>query len=169
MKLLILYLITSTLNLTVSISTPSQTIIGLGLIIDQIKDVSLMQPSDIAYADAMEFVRFLNEHGFKVLSVHRSKLEGFFRGVNRAAFIRTDKGIIEVIFFSEPRGAEKIEVTGQNRAGRYIYTFRGQPDPKPGDIIDASRPVYFIKQGGWLIVIDDQKIDNALKEAFVRR
>ena len=166
MKLLLLYLITSNMSLSVSASASSQTIIATTLITNQTKDVSLMQPSDIAYADAMEFARFLNEHGFTVRSVHRSKLEGFFRGVNRAAFLRTDKGIVEVILFSEPGGAEKIQVIERNRAGRYIYSFLGQPDPKPGDVIDASRPVYFIKHRNWLIVIHDQKIDKALKQAF---
>ncbi|HEY3128169.1 MAG TPA: hypothetical protein VGL91_01810 [Acidobacteriota bacterium] len=125
-----------------------------------------MRPSDIAYADAMKFVQFLQEHEFTVRSVHRSKLESFFRGVEKAALIKTDKGILEVIFFSEPTGAERIRVSEQREASRYLYSFQGQPNPQPGDGMDSNRPRYFIMHLSWFIVTNDMELYTALKKAF---
>ncbi len=82
------------------------------------EDSSLMRSSDIAYTETMKFARLLNEHGLTVKSSHRSILNGFFRGLNKAAFLRTDKGVVEVIFFDEARGAEKVQVTEQRQSGR---------------------------------------------------
>src|SRR5215471_7915931 len=73
----------------------------------QSQDESLLQPSDRAYPDATEFSRFLNEHGISVTSIHRSKLENSFHGVNKATLFKTDKGILEVIFFPDSE-AEKV-------------------------------------------------------------
>ncbi|MBA3693699.1 MAG: hypothetical protein H0W77_09720 [Acidobacteria bacterium] len=83
--------------------------------IRQSEDVSLLRSTDVAYADATKFAQFLNEHNFKVQSIHASNLNGFFRGVKKAAFFKTDKGIIEVIFFSDATGAEKISVTERRK------------------------------------------------------
>ncbi len=134
----------------------------------QTKDSSLLRPADTAYADAIDFSRFLERHGFRVQSLHRSKFEGFFRGVNKAAFIRTDRGIIEVIFFDEAGGAGRINVTERREDGRYIYTFEGQPEPMPNDAIDSNRPVYFMKYKNQLMITDDRELAAGLKLAVER-
>lgn len=133
----------------------------------QSEDVSLLKPTDVAYADAMGFARFLDDRGIKVKSVHGSKLNGFFRGLRKAAFFRTDKGIVEIIFFPDPAGAERIEVTEQRKPGRYLYSFRGQPHPNPpGDIIDSNRPMYFLMHRNWFIVPDSKEFYDELKGAL---
>jgi len=137
--------------------------------VGQTKDWSLLRPNDSAYADAMKFSRFLQNNGFTVRSVHRSKLESFFDGVNKAAFIRTDEGIIEVIFFDDPNGAEQVRVSEERpEAGRYIYSFKGQPNPNLHDRIDSNRPMYFIMHKDHLIVTDDKELDAKVKEALKR-
>ena len=131
-------------------------------------DDSLLRPSHPAYADAMEFARFLNEHNIAVKSIHNSKLNGFFRGLPKAAFLRTDKGILEVIFFPD-NGAEKVSVTERRDNNRYIYSFRGQPHPNPPrDIYNSARPVYFIMHGGWFVVTYNEEASTAVKSAFSR-
>jgi hypothetical protein len=133
----------------------------------QSQDVSLLKPEHVAYADAMEFVRFLNDRGINVKSVHRSKLESFFRGVGKAAFFRTEKGIVEVIFFPDPMGAERVQVTEQRKAGRYLYSFEGQPQPNsPGDTFDSNRPMYFLMRRNWFITPDSKEFYEALKAAL---
>lgn len=134
----------------------------------QSKDGSILKPTDVAYAEAMEFAHFLNGKDIKVQSVHGSKLNGFFRGLEKAAFFRTDKGILEVIFFPEQTGAEKVRVTEQRLGGRYLYSFEGQPHPNPGDTFDASRPMYFLMQGTWFIVINNEELYDALKLALTQ-
>jgi hypothetical protein len=112
----------------------------------------------------MKFARFLEGQRLTVESVHRSKLESFFQGLNKAAFFKTKRGVIEVIFFPDANGAEKVQSTEQRNNGRYIYTFQGQPHPNPpGDTIDSARPIYFVMHGSWFIVTSEQEVANALK------
>ena len=75
---------------------------------------------------------------------------------------------MEVIFFPEPAGAERVRVTEQRLAGRYLYSFEGQPHPNPpGDRMDASRPMYFLMQRNWFIVVfDNEELYDALKLAL---
>lgn len=126
------------------------------------QDSSLLKPGDAAYTDALEFARFLTDKGINVKSMHRSKFESFFRGLDKAAFFRTDKGIVEVIFFPYRYGAEKVQVTERREAGRHIYSFKGQPNPGPGDKIDAGRPVYFIMHRNFFMIINDKELYDAL-------
>ncbi len=130
------------------------------------KDSSILKPADSSYVEAMEFAQFLNGQGIKVNSVHASKLNGFFRTLEKAAFLRTEKGVVEVVFFPEPLGAEKVKLTEHREKGRYVYTFEGQPSPEPGDGIDASRPMYFLMHGKWFIVTETEDLYNALKGAL---
>jgi hypothetical protein len=60
--------------------------------VSQSQDGSLLKPEHRAYMDAMEFARFLNQSGINVKSVHRSKLESFFPGIEKAAFFKTEQG-----------------------------------------------------------------------------
>jgi hypothetical protein len=132
----------------------------------QSEDSSLLRPSDIAYADATEFAQFLNQHDITVKSIHHSKLVSFFRGVKKAAFFKTDKGILEVIFFPD-NGAERVSPTERRENGLFIYSFRGQPQPNPpGDTINAARPMYFITHGSWFIITSDERTSNAVKSLF---
>ena len=134
-------------------------------------DASLLRSTDIAYTDAMQFSRFLTQHNIAVKSIHRSKLESFFRGVNKAVFFETDKGILEVIFFPD-NGAEKVSAMERrtpNDEGElnYMYSFCGQPHPNPpADMFIAARPMYFIKHGGWFIVTLNETTSNAVKSLF---
>ena len=114
----------------------------------------------------MEFARFLDDRGINVKSVHHSKLESFFQDIEKAAFFRTEKGVLEVIFFPEPRGAETVKVTEQREAGRYLYSFQGQPNPKADGGFDANRPMYFLMHRNWFIVLDSEELYDAVKSAL---
>jgi hypothetical protein len=135
----------------------------------QSEDVSLLRSSDVAYADATEFAQFLDKHNFKVQSIHASNLNGFFRGVEKAAYFKTEKGIVEVIFFSEATGAEKLTITEQRKDKRYIYSFEGLPRAgSHGDRLNSNHPIYFITHRNWFIVTSDEKLSNALKSALAK-
>ena len=135
---------------------------------NQSDDTSLMRSTDIAYEEAMKFAQLLREHGFTVRSVHRSKMEGFFKGLNKAAFIRTDKGVVEVIFFDDPAGAEKVQVLEQREDERYIYSFNGQPQPKRNDWFSSSHPVYFITHQNYLMLTSEKDLAASLKHTLAR-
>ena len=136
----------------------------------QVADSSPLKPTDVAYTEAMEFSRFLNGKGIVVKSIHGSKLNGFFQGLEKAAFFRTDKGALEVIFFPKPAGAAQVRVTEQRREGRYVYSFEGQPHPNPpADTFDASRRMYFLTHRDWFIVTYRKQLYDVLKRALAKR
>ena len=130
------------------------------------RDGSLMRPGDRSYEDAMEFACWLNEKGVKFLSLHRSKLEGLFPGIYKAAFFRTEKGVVEVIFLPDPRGAESVKVKEQRTEGRYLYSFSGDPNVELAGAVDSSRPMYFLMHRNWFIVPDKAELYQALKRAL---
>jgi hypothetical protein len=134
----------------------------------QNQDVSLLQPTDTAYDDATEFERFLKAQGLTVRSVHRSHLEGFFRGVDKAAFFRTDKGVVEVAFFPGPLDAEKVRIIyirGESAAVPHRYCIEGQPT-NPDGVIQAANPVYFTLHRSWYIVTSESELDAILKRGL---
>ena len=130
------------------------------------RDGSLMRPGDRSYEDAMEFACWLNEKGIKFLSLHRSKLDGMFPGLTKAAFFKTEKGVVEVIFFPDPRGAESVIVKEQRTRGRYLYSFSGYPNVELAGAFDSSRPMYFLMRRNWFIVPDKEELYQALKRAL---
>lgn len=130
------------------------------------RDGSVMKPGHPAYEDAMQFARVLNEKGIRVLSVHRSKLDGFFFGIQKAAFFKTEKGVVEVIFFPEPEGAEHVIVTERREATRYLYSFSGQPNATMINGFDSAGPMYFLMYGNWFIVLDSESLYHEVKRAL---
>jgi hypothetical protein len=130
---------------------------------EQRNDASLLKPSDSSYPAAMEFASFLNHQNINVRSVHRSKLESFFPNVT-AAFFRTDLGSVEVIFFPEPDGAERVQIEEQRNDGRFSYSYSIRRDPDSGPrIVEATAPQYYIRQKKWLIVTSNKTISDALQ------
>jgi hypothetical protein len=133
------------------------------------EDDALLKPSDPAYEDAVKFARVLDQAGVHVAKIFASKLNGFFRDVPRAAYYRTDKGVVEAIFFTDD-GAAKIKVTETRDGARYIYSFTGQPHPNPpGDVFQSAGPMYFIAYGNAYVVIMGNKelfetLDAGLKK-----
>ena len=135
----------------------------------QSTDVSLLRTTDVAYTDAMDFARFLDKYNFVVQSVHRYKLEGFFLGVEKAAYFKTEKGVVEVIFFPDSKGAEEVKVTERRSEKRYIYSFQGQPRPNPqGDTFNSAQPMYFMLRRNLFIVSSNKELSEALKSVLAK-
>ncbi|MEP6819967.1 MAG: hypothetical protein ABJA18_10575 [bacterium] len=127
------------------------------------EDISLMKSTDVAYSEALAFAAILRQQGFGVTSIHRSKLEGFFQGVNKAAFFRIGKGVIEMILFPDAEAARQIKVNMTREGQRYVYTFRGQPQPRQsGDTMNSAYPMYFITHGNAFIVTNNSELAIAL-------
>lgn len=121
-----------------------------------VNDISLIKPSDRVYADAVNASAMFDQHGLKINSIHRSKLEGFFRDVWNAALFRTDKGAFEIIFFPESDQAEKIMITEKREGKRHIYSFGGEQHPSPTPVVmNAAYPITFLAKGNLFIVIND--------------
>ncbi len=126
------------------------------------RDVSLMQPSDVAYVSAREFAEILRESGIDVHSIHRSKLEGLFSHSDKAAFFRTDRGIVEVIFLSGSESADAIRVNTRRMKERYLNSFRGH------ETMNTPRPYYFVQRGDKFIVTRSQQLASEIELALER-
>jgi hypothetical protein len=131
------------------------------------EDDSLLKPGQPGYDEAVSFAQVLDQAGVHVRKIFASKLNGFFRGVNKAAYYRTYKGVVEAIFF-EDDGAEKIKATETVQGERYLYSFTGQPRPRPaGDTFDSTKPMYFLAYANAFIVIfGDRELFETLKTSL---
>lgn len=122
------------------------------------KDISILGPNDRSYAEATNTAALIAGRGLHIKSIHKSKLEGFFRGVWNAALYKTDKGAFQIIFFPEAKQAEKITVKEVQEGKRFIYSFEGQPDPNPpGDVFNAAYPMRFIMTDNLFVVVSDNE------------
>lgn len=130
------------------------------------EDISVLKPADGVYAEALNTAEILKQHGLNIQSIHRSKLEGFFRGTSKAAYFKTDKGSFGVIFFPEAGQAEKIRVDEKRDGKRYVYSFEGQPQPDPPrDVFNAAYPMRFILTGNLFVVVsNNEELYKTLKE-----
>lgn len=121
-------------------------------------DVSRLVPADFSYAK--DFVQLLNDSGWSVRAVRRSNFESFFRETHRAAYIETDKGVLEAVFFDSDDEVEQIRVGEEpGRAANYHeYVVR---TPETTRRIGGA-PFYFAKRGNVFITALDPKLCDAL-------
>lgn len=137
--------------------------VQLGEAPPRVADVSLVQPHDIGYAEAIEFADFLRDTGIKVRSIHRSKFESLFETSDRAAHFRTDRGTVDVIFFSEASGAEDIRVNEQGEGQRYVYELR---TPHETQILNSRWPNYIVRHQQWFISTPSEALAEKIKNAL---
>ena len=121
-------------------------------------EVSSIVPVDLSFAK--DFVRFLTVSGWQVQAVRHSKFNGFFRETNRAVWIETDKGTLEVVFFDNDITVEQMHISEQrNRASSYHkYVVR---TAETSQRIEGG-PAYFTKYRNMLIMTSDRDLNDAL-------
>jgi len=117
-----------------------------------------LQPSDPAYRDAADLARALGNDGFIVHCIAQSKMVGTFDAQTGAALYRTDRGDFEALFLSRLQNFDGLQIFERAEGGRYLYSFGGRPRPWTTNLVDASRPVYFIKSLNRLIVAYDREL-----------
>ncbi|BDG62146.1 hypothetical protein [Caldinitratiruptor microaerophilus] len=122
-------------------------------------------PSPLLSADSNQFVERLSKQGVEVEEVARSKWESFFPGgAHKAAWMRTNLGILDVIFFPEAEDADKIRITQiESDPGRYRY--RVEIDGW-SSVIDSNAPELFTTRGNVFVVTRDAALDAAVKRAL---
>jgi hypothetical protein len=122
-------------------------------------DVSDLVPAELNFAK--EFVQFLVNSGWTVQPVRPSKLNGFFIETKKAAWIDTDKGIMEVIFFDNEADVQQIQITEETDIRSYHkYVLKTPTETRR---IEASA-TYFTKHRNMLIVTIDGQLNEALNQ-----
>jgi hypothetical protein len=117
-------------------------------------------PSDPGYAQAQDFRRFLEAHGFLVHCVIRSTFASFVWRSPEAAFL-TDRADLEVRFFPSPEGAERVRVREAHTDRGWRYSFPGHSGAS--DTLYAIRRQYFLRYRRWLILLEDSVVAITLR------
>jgi hypothetical protein len=129
-------------------------------------NVSSLVPRDLEFATP--FVQKLSDSGLKVLAVRYSKFNGGILSTTRAAWVKTDKGIVEVLFFETTAEVEKIQITevegSTSNYHKYTVTDGVQLHPWEGRL-----PVFFRKYGNVLAITYDEKFRDVMSQLLTER
>jgi len=120
-------------------------------------------PNDLIFAT--DLVRSLRASGVVVHSVRHSIWNGFFNATQKAAWIETDLGIVDVVFFPTKADAQGIRITPADNAaeGRFHYMVQEKPS-SAAKLVDASRPLYFTINETQFLVTESRELDKVVKE-----
>ena len=122
-------------------------------------DVSHLVPAQVSYATG--FVQRLSDAGWRVQKVALSIYNGGYFGPTKAIWIKTDKGILEVVFFDKPADLDAIQLqeeeSGTPGYHRYRITLANKTEGMEGRL-----PVYFTKHQDKLIITYDRELNEAL-------
>ena len=138
--------------------------------LDPCKDADARKQWDNAtspvYADAMELARTLNNRGFVLECVRRSKEEHLFPHQKGAAWYKTARGVFEVWFLPITDTFAALNVVEkQEPHGQYAYSFRG--NPRILTEMDSSKPISFIKRGNKLFEVwGNKQLAASIEKAF---
>jgi hypothetical protein len=128
-----------------------------------------LQSRDPAYRDAIALAQTLADNGFTVQCIAPSKMVGTFEGQPGAALYKTNRGSFEALFLPNLQTFDGLQIVEREESGRHLYSFAGHPMPWPANLIDASRPLYFIKNLNRLIVTQDRELSTQLRPILAGR
>jgi len=120
------------------------------------------------HGDAIALAATLNKKGITVRCILGSTMEDTFDGQTGAAVFRTDRGSFEVLFLPPPQTFDHLRVIERRDGKRYLYRFKGPPQPWPANLIDSAFPIFFIKSRNMLFVVESDAALRATVEKFVR-
>lgn len=126
------------------------------------RDVSRLVPAELGYAK--EFVQSLSDSGWTVEAVYPSKFNSFFRETANAAFIQTDKGAVEVVFFKNDDDVAQIEVREEEGEGSQYRKYLVQTPMTKQRIEGAA--CYFTKHRNMFIITTDFELNDALNRLW---
>ncbi len=125
------------------------------------QNASTPVPEQVRYVTA--FVERLNLAGLKVEKVALSKYNGGYFGPTQAAWIKTEKGVLEVVVFDKPAELDAIQLLEEDPGVADYHHYRiTLIDKKVG--MEGRLPVFFIKYEGMLIVTYDAGLNKTLKD-----
>jgi hypothetical protein len=158
MKKLALCGFSISLALLISCGTQSKTVVPPIVSASQKENVSPLVPSELNFAK--EFVQLLSDTGWSVKAVHPSKFNGFFRETKKAAFIQTDKGVIEAVFFANDAEVEQIQVNEEQIVVSGYHKYIVQTTITKQRIEGGT--CYFNKYRNAFIITSDRELSDAL-------
>lgn len=159
MKSLALFIIFAALSLTASSCAFQNKTVTSSPPSSQKADVSHLVADDLSFAK--DFVQSLSDAGWKIQEVSPSKFNGFFADSRQAAFIRTDKGIVEAVFFQSKADVEQIQVSEEQTGDLQHHRYVVQKLPATNQRIEGGA-CYFTKYRNAFIITIDRELYDAL-------
>ena len=92
-------------------------------------------------------------------------MEGEFEGQDGAALFRTNRGDFEAMFMPKQKTFEKMKVLERQENGWYVYSFEGDPKPRPSSGIESPRRIYFVKHAHLLLETSNDLLAEDLRQA----
>jgi len=132
------------------------------------QDVSHLVPPTLSFANG--FVQTLSDSGWSIERVGLSIYNGGMAGTTKAAWIKTDKGVLEVLFYETSAEVEKIQLkeNEDSTPNYHKYTARW-PNTNRANGFEGRLPVYFTKYRTMLITSYDHGLADALNKLFVAK
>ena len=123
-------------------------------------DISPLVPAELSFAK--DFVQFLSDSGWSIQGVHRSKHESFFRETNKAAYLETDHGILEVVFFDTNAAVEQIQIIEEpSTSPGHSYLIKSTATTQR---TGGFGPTYFTKYRNMFIITIDRDLNDKLQK-----
>lgn len=120
-------------------------------------------PEELSHAT--EFVHFLQRQGLVIREVARSHREAMLGGCS-AAFIRTDRGVVEVAFIPD---AEKISIVYSRNGSTVVphrYVINAAAIGRGSEAWEAAHPVFVTLDRDWFITTTECELDGVIKRAL---
>jgi len=122
-------------------------------------DVSHLISKDLSFAK--DFVQALSDADWEIQEVRHSKFNSFFADSRNAAFIRTDKGVVEAVFFQSKDDVEQIRVSEEPTEDSNIHRYTIQKLPKTNQRMEG-RYWHFTKYRNAFVITIDREAHEAL-------
>jgi len=129
-------------------------------------DVSHLVPAQIGFAT--EFAQRLSDSGWRVQKVALSKFNGGYFGPTKAAWIKTDHGVVEVVYFDKPAELEAVKLIEETPPDAAYHKYEIVLAAKI-ERMEGSMPVFLTKFQDKLLVVSDRKLNEALTDVLKTR
>jgi len=117
-----------------------------------------LPPTDPVYAETVKLTQELENRGYVVRCVLRSKMATEFPGQLGAALYRTSRGDFEALFLTKPRTFDSVRLVERQQTGgyvRYVYSLQGIPPGSHTMYMQCARRNFFAKHANRLFITQD--------------
>jgi len=129
------------------------------------RDLSaLLTSADAAYAESVELTQELENRGYVVRCVLRSKMARVFHGQLGAALYRTSRGDFEALFLTKSETFDSVRLIERQENGRYLYSFQGTPSS--AYTMDGRRAFFAKRANRFFITWDSMQLAADLGEVL---
>jgi len=111
--------------------------------------------TDPVYAETVELTKELENRGYVVRCVLRSKMATSFPEQLGAALYRTSRGDFEVLFLTKPRTFDSVRLVEREKNGFYTYSLQGIPPGNHTMYSQCARRNFFAKHANRLFITQD--------------